>query len=154
LYLDNSGGYGTQDVVDAYAKALEVDYNMICVHQRPCSPATNILNVGVWMYFQYVVEKEHFRMRNELMALCRTVDRAWDKLEAIKLENVYNRWKMVLDLIIEDARGNSNSKVESKCGKVYRKPSNEAENLEDEGTMEMNDIVDGDADVERARVIE
>jgi len=78
--------------------------------------------------------------------LCRTVDRAWDKLEAIKLENVYNRWKRVLDLIIED--GGGNSKVESKHGKLYRKPSNEAENLEDEGPMEMDEIVDGDADVE------
>ena len=127
-------------------KSLEVDYNVICIHQRPRSPATNILDLGVWMYFQCVVEKEHFRLRKELKALCRTVDRAWDKLEAIKLENVYNRWKMVLDLIIED--GGGNSKVESKRGKLYREPSNEAENLEDEGPMEMDEIVDGDADVE------
>ena len=53
---------------------------------------------------------------------------------------------MVLDLIIED--GGGNSKVESKCGKLYREPSNEAENLEDEEPMEMDEIVDGDADVE------
>ena len=145
LYLDNAGGHGTQEVVDAYVKLLEVDYNVICVHQRPRSPATNILDLGVWMYFQCVVEKEHFRLRKELKALCRTVDRAWDKLEAIKLENVYNRWKMVLDLIIED--GGGNSKVESKRGKLYREPSNEAENLEDEEPIEMDEIVDGDADV-------
>jgi len=98
------------------------------------------------MYFQCVIEKEHFRLRKELTALCRTVDQAWDKLEAIKLENVYNRWKMVLDLIIED--GGSNIKVESKCGKLYCEPSNKADNLEDEGPMEMDGIVDGDADVE------
>ena len=98
------------------------------------------------MYFQPVVKKEHFRLRKELKALCRTVDRAWDTLEAIKLENVYNRWKIVLDLIIED--GGGNSKVESKRGKLYREPSNEAENLEDEEPIEMDEIVDGDADVE------
>ena len=49
LYLDNAGGHGTQEVVDAYIKALEVDNNVMCVHQRPCSPATNILDLGVWM---------------------------------------------------------------------------------------------------------
>ena len=78
--------------------------------------------------------------------MCRTVDQAWDKLEAIKLEHVYNRWKMVLDLIIED--GGGNSKVESERGKLYREPSKEAENLEDKGPMEMDEIFDGNADVE------
>jgi len=146
LYLDNAGGHGTQEAVDAYVKALKDDYNVICIHQRPRSPATNILDLGVWMYFQCIVEKEHFRLRKELSALCRTVDRAWDKLEAMKLENVYNRWKLVLDLIIED--GGGNGKVESKRGKLYREPSNEAENLAEEDPLEMDELVDDDADVE------
>lgn len=40
LYLDNAGGHGTKEVVDAYVKALEEDWNVICVHQRPRSPCT------------------------------------------------------------------------------------------------------------------
>ena len=58
LYLDNAGGHGTQEAVDAYVKALKDDYNVICIHQRPCSPVTNFLHLGVWIYFQFVVKKE------------------------------------------------------------------------------------------------
>jgi len=47
LYLDNAGGHGTKEVVDAYVKALKDDYNVECVHQRPRSPATNMLDLGV-----------------------------------------------------------------------------------------------------------
>jgi len=52
---------------------------------------------------------------------------------------------MVLDLIIEN--GGGNNKMESKCGKLYREPSNKAENLEDEDPMEIDELIDGDADV-------
>jgi len=41
--------------------------------------------------------------------------------------NVWNRWKMGLDLIIDDK--GDNSKVELKHWKLYCEPSNEAENL-------------------------
>ena len=41
----------------------------------------------------------------EAKALCNTVEEAWKQLDSIKLQNVYNRWKMALDLIIEDNDG-------------------------------------------------
>ena len=130
MYLDNAGGHGTKEVVTAYVKALLDEYNVVCVHQRPRSPCTNLLDLGVWMALQNVVEKLHFRKRMETTALCGTVVEAWKSLQPIKLLNVYNRWLLVLDLIIEDNGGNR--LVETKRGKLYRAPSAEIENLEEE----------------------
>ena len=62
--------------------------------------------------------------------MARTVDRAWKELEPVKLENIFRRWKMVLDLIIEDEGGNR--KVETKRGKLFRAPEAEVEDLEEE----------------------
>ena len=62
--------------------------------------------------------------------MARTVDRAWKELEPVKLENVFRRWKMVLDLIVEDEGGNR--KVETKRGKLFRAPEAEVEDLEEE----------------------
>ena len=62
--------------------------------------------------------------------MARTVDRAWKDLEPVKLENVFRRWNMVLDLIIEDEGGNR--KVETKRGKLFRAPEAEVEDLEKE----------------------
>ena len=139
LYLDNAGGHGTDECVEAYKNRLAEDYNVVCVHQCPRSPATNMLDLGVWMALQNVVEKLHFKMRNEKEALARTVWRGWEGLEAIKLNNVYQRWKLVLDLIIEDDGGNS--KIESRRGKLYRAPSDEAEDLGDEEQTD-EDVID------------
>ena len=110
------------------------DYNVIIRHQRPRSPATNMLDLGVWMALQNVVEKLHFRKRTEVEALCRTVEAAWKILEPIKLENVYARWLKVLDLIIEDDGGDR--LVESKRGKLYREPPNKFESLDDDAAGE------------------
>ena len=129
LYLDNAGGHGTDDCVAEYVKALKDDYNVICIHQRPRSPATNMLDLGIWMAFQNVVEKLHFGCMKENNALARTVDKAWEELEPVKLINVFNLWKLVLDLIIDDEGGNR--KVESKRGKLFRAPPEEAEVIED-----------------------
>ena len=46
--------------------------------------------------------------------MCKTVRDAWEQLNPIKLENIYKRWKLVFNLIIEDE--GRNSKVESKRG--------------------------------------
>lgn len=130
LFLDNAGGHGTQEVVDAYVKMLEDEHNVVCIHQRPRSPCTNMLDLGVWMAFQNVVEKMHFRKRKHVEALCRTVEESWTKLEDVKLENVYKRWLKVLELIIEDEGGDR--LVEKRRGKLYREPSATAENLDDD----------------------
>ena len=52
-------------------------------------------------------------------------------MKQIKLENVYERWKLVLDLIIEDKGGDR--LIESKRGKLFREPSPEAEDLDEDG---------------------
>ena len=138
LFLDNAGGHGTDEAVEKYCNLLAEEYHVICYHQRPRSPATNMLDLGVWMAFQNVVERMHFRRRMEAQALARTVERSWEDLEPVKLENVYRRWKLVLDLIIEDQGGNA--KVESRRGKLYSAPAAEAEiheELDEELTDEM-----------------
>ena len=134
LYMDNAGGHGKKHVVEKYVATLKDDYNVIIRHQRPRSPATNMLDLGVWMALQNVVEKLHFRQRTEIEALCRTVEAAWKVLEPIKLENVYARWPKVLDLIIEDDGGDRF--VESKRGKLYNEPPNEIESLDDDAAGE------------------
>ena len=47
-----------------------------------------------------------------------------------KLTNIYQQWKLILDLVIEDEGGDG--LIESKWGKLYSNPSaEEAETLED-----------------------
>ena len=135
LYLDKAGGHGSKEVIDKYVDDLREIWNVICVHQRPHSPATNMLDLGVWMALQNVVEKLHYKKRMEMTALCNTVEEAWGKLETVKLQNVFTRWKMVIDLIIEDNGGDR--VVEARRGKLYREPS--ADELEDGDAEEDED---------------
>ncbi len=79
---------------------------------------------------QSVVEKLHFRHRTEVQALARTVEQAWKELKPVNLMKVFRRWKMVLDLIIEDEDGNR--KVEAKQGKNFCAPEAEAEDFKEE----------------------
>ena len=58
----------------------------------------------------------------------------WKVLEPVKLENVYNRWLKVLDLIIKD--NGRDRFVESKRGELYSEPSNDIESLDDNGDNE------------------
>merc|ERR1711966_508988 len=108
------------------------------------SPATNMLDLGVWMTFQSVVEKLHIFMRQEVRALCNTVDRAWDELDATKLRNVYERWKLVLDLIIKDEGGDRY--IEGNRGKLFKTPSPEAEELDEEEDEEEEELTAEDID--------
>ena len=151
LYLDNAGGHGTQEVVDKYVRDLKKDFKIICVHQRPRSPATNMLDLGAWMAIQNVIERLSVHNRKEVDVLARTVNEAWDKFEPQKLTNIWNRWRMVLDLIIEDEGGDR--LVESRRGKLYRAPADEAEDLvtevevaEEEGESEADAIATADVD--------
>ena len=113
---------------------------MICVHQRPRSPESNMLDLGVWMAFQNVVEKQHIGSLKEANCLAWAVDRAWKDLKLVKLKNVQNRLLLVLDLIIEDDGGNR--LVESKRGKLFCAPPDEAEVIED---MVNEEGMDGDS---------
>ena len=55
------------------------------------------------------------------------MDQAWEDMDAIKLRNVYERWKLVLDLIIKDDGGDRY--IEANRGKLFKVPSPEAEEL-------------------------
>ena len=66
-----------------------------------------------------------------------TVMNAWGELESIKLENIYERWKLVLDLIIEDNGGNQ--LIEAMYVKFYQEPSPEVEDLNKETTRCVSD---------------
>ena len=72
-----------------------------------CSLVTNsILNLGVRIAFQNVVEQLHFKKRTEYDALTCTTEDACGELNLINLTNVWNWWQLVLDLIIEEEGGN------------------------------------------------
>ena len=144
LFMDNAGGHGTREAIDAYVALLKEKHNVVCVFQCPRSPATNMLDLGVWMAFQSVVEKLHLSMRQEVRALCNTVDRAWDELDATKLRNVYERWKLVLDLIIKDEGGDRY--IEANRGKLFKAPSPEAEELDEEEDEEEEELTAEDID--------
>ena len=130
LFMDNAGGHGTKEIVAAYVAMLKRDFNITVIFQRPRSPATNMLDLGIWMAIQSLVEKEHFGQRKEVQALWRSVERGWEGLEEEKLLNVYKRWRFVLDLIIEDEGGDH--LVESRRGKLFSVPSDEVETMDDE----------------------
>lgn len=85
------GGQRTDKVVNQYVRMLENDYNVICIHQRLCSPTTNMLDLGVLMALQSVVEKLHHDQRQALNALCSTVKKAWEDSDMVKLTNAYER---------------------------------------------------------------
>ena len=68
----------------------------------------------------------------ELNALCNTVMSAWGEFESVKLENVYERWKLVLDLIIKDNGGDR--LIKANRGKLYREPYLEVDNHDKETT--------------------
>ena len=71
------------------------------------------------------------------------MEEVWGKREQVKLHNVYTRWKMVLDLIIEDDGGDR--LVEARRGKLYREPS--AVELED-GDANDNDESSPEDDIQ------
>ena len=149
LFLDNACGHGTSETVDKYVAMLKTYYNVICIHQHPRSPARNMLNLRVWMALKSVVEKLHFHQQNEIGALCRTVTRACEELNAIKLTNVYERWKMVLDLILKDDGGDRF--IKSNHGKLFRAPSQETEDLDEDDvrhTADAENITAEDIDLQ------
>ena len=115
LFMDNAGGHGTDDAKDKYVKILEELYNVIVDWQVPNSPETNMLDLGIWMNLQNIVEKVH-KANNTGTSdpddLDESVMKAWNVFGGtLKMREVANRWKLVLDLIIADNGGND--KVES-----------------------------------------
>ena len=100
-----------------------------------------MLDLGVWMTIQLVVEKEHFGLRRNPNELWRMrMEESWEIfLPQAKLKNIWEHWKLVLHLIIEDKGGDR--LIESRWGKksLYSNPSDKAK-----------DFLDSDDDVERS----
>ena len=81
------------------------------------------------MAFQNVSEKRHNGdgQAKEKHVLSRRVDGAMDDLE-IKLAIVWNQWRMLLDLIIDD--NFDDMLVDSKRGDMFPAPQKKAEMIE------------------------
>ena len=56
--------------------------------------------------------------------------KTWDDLDCMKLDNVYEQWKMVLKSIKQDDGGEKF--VESNCKKFFQAPSWEVEDLNED----------------------
>jgi hypothetical protein len=139
LFMDNAGGHGKKDVVKQYCKHLRDEYNIIIRHQQPRTPESNMLDLGIWMHLQSIVEEKHFGQRIHIGSLWNTMQAAWACISQQALTNVYERWLKVLDLI-EEGEGSSHL-VEKKRGRFFSAPSDEAEMVEG-----ANDEEDEDAD--------
>jgi hypothetical protein len=114
LFMDNAGGHGKDVIKDEYVLILKNKYNVTVEWQVPNSPETNLLDLGFWATLQAIVERLHRLKRMSPDALSRTVRDAFDMMDCSKVNNIYNRWGTVLDLII---RGDgSNDLVERNRG--------------------------------------
>ena len=118
LFMDNAGGYGTNDAKAQYTEALQ-QFNIKVVWQVPRSPETNMLDLGVWMSIQSAVQRVHHMRRCHHDALAASVHDAWESYLSPKaFYNVHNRLRVVLRCILDDRGGNR--LVETKRGKLFR----------------------------------
>jgi hypothetical protein len=100
LFMDNAGGHGKESIKDEYVLILKDRYKIIVEWQVPNSPETNLLDLGFWATLQAIVERLHRLKRMDTDALARTVRDAFEQMDSNKVENIYERWEYVLDLII------------------------------------------------------
>lgn len=144
LGMDNAGGHGKKDIIKKYEQLLREKYNVIILWQQPRTPESNMLDLGIWMHLQSIVEELHFGQRVHATSLWRTMQSAWNVISAQALTNVYARWLKVLDLIIE-GEGSSHL-VEKKRGRFFNTPSSEAEIFDsaEDGDDDGNDLEDDD----------
>ena len=105
--MDNAGGHGTNATKEAYEKILKDSYNIIITWQCPRSPETNLLDLGIWMSLQSVVEKLHKHRRVKENVLAKTVLDSFDAMETyVKYSNIWKRWEKVLEIIAISNGGN------------------------------------------------
>ena len=107
LFMDNAGGHGTIECKLEFEAKLKKKYNVIVNWQVPQSPETNLLDLGVWMSLQSLVERIHRFTLWTPDLLHISVMKAWTVYNGYtKFRRVNQRWKEVLALIIEDKGGN------------------------------------------------
>ena len=108
LVMDNAGGHGTSRAIIQYTDMLVNKYNIEIIFQIPRSPYTNVLDLGVWMSIQSIVERRHYLKRATSKALVNTVNDTWNSSNLdIVLSRVFNRLKVVLCNILRDEGGNN-----------------------------------------------
>ena len=146
LGMDNAGGHGKKDIIKEYEQLLKNKYNIIILWQQPRTPESNMLDLGIWMHLQSLVEEKHFGRRVHAESLWKTMQSVWDIISAQALTNVYARWIKVLDLIIE-GEGSSHL-VEKKRGRFFSVPSDEAEVFDgaEDGDVDGSDAEGEDED--------
>ena len=119
LFIDNTGGHGTNDGKDKYEAILKDKYNTILEWQVPNSPETNMLDLGAWMTIQSMVEELHQQQLMNKDALADAVMQAFVEFdERIKLAVIAACWELILDLILEDNSGND--LIEMKRGMLMK----------------------------------
>jgi hypothetical protein len=112
LFMDNAGGHGTNKARNEYVQILYNDYKVQVIWQIANSPETNMLDLGAWVTVQCIVAHMHRGKRVQKDVLCKTVYHAFFSLQPNKLENIAQRWKRVLDLIIV---GKGSNDLVEKC---------------------------------------
>jgi hypothetical protein len=60
LFLGNTRGPGTCESAITYLTMFKDEFNVVRIHQRPCLPVTNMLDLRVWMALKNVVENYTF----------------------------------------------------------------------------------------------
>ena len=114
LFMDNAGGHGTIEAKNDYVSILLDEFNVKVEWQIPNSLETNLLDLGVWMTIQSLVEWLHRHKMMNVDTLASTVLEAWNSFDAKKIAKVAERWVKVLRLIV---KGNgTNDLVEQERG--------------------------------------
>jgi hypothetical protein len=101
LFMDNAGGHGTDETKEEYVKILKMKYNILVEWQVPNSPETILLDLGFWATHQAIVERLHRLNRMEVEALFKSVRNAFLLVDSNTIQNIFERWNLVLDLIIQ-----------------------------------------------------
>ena len=115
LFMDNAGGHGKTEIKKQYESILKDEFGIFIEWQVPNSPETNMLDLGVWMALQSLVEKLHLGKVMQSDELTRTVFDSFARISEDIFTRVYERWQHTLRLIIS-GKG-TNEVVEEDRGK-------------------------------------
>ena len=86
--LDNAGGHGSDEVINAYTQMMKDKFNIILLFQSPSSPDFNALDRGVWMCAQAAAAKLARDKRRDLSALHECVMTAWQGMDHNAITNI------------------------------------------------------------------
>ena len=137
LVMDNAGGHGTKNAIEEYTNNLLTEFNIKVIFQVPRSPYTNVLDLGVWMSLQAVIEQKHYMKRATVTALTNTVMETWRGGDLNRvLTSVFGCLKVVLCNILKG--GGGNELVEENRGVKHRNIKIEKVNRNELSKRNMN----------------